>query len=355
VIRWCDVSREGRLVYHGSVWRWYRNGKRRSKEFYLDGIGEGEWASWFPNGRQSSLGFYTHGHKAGTWLYWNEAGRVRAEVTYGVNADQWTQYYPSGKKRATGRAIRSGKIGPWVYWDKKGREKARCDFGNGLPELKSDGCRLIAGELEPVGYSTPRPAVTATEADVTLRIEDESYTFAIPAGWQPRAQQQMPVVLEPQEADEHGTGPELQLHILYKNGRKFTRVVAGELTRLRESVARYGENATQREQMKGGRAATTKQISFRPMVEPDSPLSPVAHSIVHQTVTFIDASDRIVIMAVLECHSLRQMKGAAPALTALLEPLREPPPAPPPVQAQAAEAPPPPVPAAPVNTFRGFD
>ena len=162
VVRYCSISNDGRLLYHGSVWRWYRNGQPEGKEFYILGNAEGEWPSWYENGKPSSLGKFKDGNKTGLWKYWNENGWLETEVIYTQTGNLWTEYYPIGRKKASGKSTASGKIGVWTYWDADGKQKAKCDFGNGLFALPSKSCQFIASKLEPKGYSQPVPVATTT-------------------------------------------------------------------------------------------------------------------------------------------------------------------------------------------------
>jgi hypothetical protein len=39
VVRWCDIERDGRPVYHGPVWRWYPSGELEGKEYWCRTLG----------------------------------------------------------------------------------------------------------------------------------------------------------------------------------------------------------------------------------------------------------------------------------------------------------------------------
>ncbi|SPF40324.1 exported hypothetical protein [Syntrophobacter sp. SbD1] len=82
IVRWCEIERDGRLLYHGPVWRWYRNGQMKGKENYIYGNAEGEWQGWFENGKMSSLGSFRGGNKTGLWKYWYTSGSIKTEATY---------------------------------------------------------------------------------------------------------------------------------------------------------------------------------------------------------------------------------------------------------------------------------
>src|SRR5437868_2041467 len=125
VLRWCDVERNGRPVYHGPVWRWYATGKLEGKEYYVNGDAAGVWPSYYKNGNMSSLGAFENGQKRGLWKYWDKAGRLTTTVSYSDEGNVRTDYYASGQKKSVGVFIQSGKIGKWTYWGQTGNERAR--------------------------------------------------------------------------------------------------------------------------------------------------------------------------------------------------------------------------------------
>ena len=184
VVRWCEIKRGGRLLYHGPVWRWHRNGMLESKAHYVNGNADGDTPSWYQNGQQSSHGTFKDGSKIGLWKYWDEQGRLTTEVTYASAGNLRTDYYPTGNKKATGTFKSSGKIGKWVYWDTTGNEKAQCDFGQGMFKVTSKPCQVIAEELDPAGYSRPLPIGSVGSGSAcSLRLADQRYDFVTPSGW----------------------------------------------------------------------------------------------------------------------------------------------------------------------------
>ncbi len=226
VVRWCEIWKDGRLLYHGSVWRWYRSGQMEGKEFYVYGNAEGEWPSWYENGKPSSLGTFKNGNKTGLWKYWDEAGWLKTEVTYSETGNLLTEYYPTGQKKATGESLRSGKIGVWTYWDARGTEKAKCDFGNGLFALPTKPCQIIANELEPKGFSQPVPVVTTNpDSKAIIAIASQMYQLQIPPGWVADTKvgkdEQAPLVFYPKGGSWRGIEPNIYIRVLYKNGTSF--------------------------------------------------------------------------------------------------------------------------------------
>jgi hypothetical protein len=294
-----------------------------SKEFYVYGNAEGEWPSWYENGKPSSLGTFKNGNKTGFWKYWDEAGWLKTEVTYTEAGNYRTEYYPTGKKKATGKSVRSGKIGAWTYWDGSGKEKAKCDFGSGLFVLPSKSCEIIANELDPEGFSQPIPvAITTPDAEAVITVASQTYHFAIPTGWvaDTRAgeEEQAPLVFYPTGSSWRGTGPNMYIRVLYKGGASFDSMVKDESEDFQQNVAGYTEGATKRGNLQNGKPTLTKTVTYKPLVQTDSPFSIVSDNTIHETISYLDASDEVVVMAVLACHSESQLKESMSALTSLI-------------------------------------
>lgn len=327
VVRWCEIWKDGRLLYHGSVWRWYPSGQMEGKEFYAYGNAEGEWPSWYENGKPSSLGTFKNGNKTGLWKYWDEAGWLKTEVTYTETGNIWTEYYPAGKKKATGKSVRSGKFGLWTYWDSNEKVKAKCDFNEGLFTLPSKACQLIADELEPKGFSKPIPTATAThDSDTVIKIASEAYEFITPTGWvadtKAGKEEQAPLVFYPKGSSWRGTGPNLYIRVLYKGGTSFEKFVKNETDSFQQNVAEYTETPTKRRQLQDGRSSLSKKISYRPLIQTDSPFSIVSDNTIHEAISYIDASDQVIVMVVLACHSKKQLTESTPALVSLTSSFR---------------------------------
>ncbi len=327
VVRWCEISKDGHLLYHGSVWRWYRSGQMESKEFYVYGNAEGEWPSWYENGKPSSLGTFKNGNKTGLWKYWDETGWLKTEVTYTETVNSRIEYYPTGKKKATGKSIQSGKIGAWTYWDISGKEKAKCDFDNGLFVLPSKSCEIIANELEPEGFSQPIPVASTTpNAVAVITVASQIYHFAIPPGWvadtKAGKDEQAPLVFYPKGSTWRGTGPNIYIRMLYKGGASFDSMVKGESEDFQQNVAEYTEGAAKSGKLRNGKTTLTKNVAYKPLIQTDSPFSIISDDTIHETISYLDASDEVVVMAVLACHSESQLKESASALNSLITSFR---------------------------------
>lgn len=327
IIRWCEMEKDGRPLYHGSVWRWHQNHQMESKEFYVHGDAEGEWSSWYENGKPASLGTFKNGRKTGPWKYWDADGWLKEEVTYIASGNLFAAYYPTGHKKSTGQTLLGGKIGLWTYWDADGKEKAQCDFGNGLFSLPSESCQTIAKELEPKGFSLPVPMITTTpDAKAVLSIASETYPFAIPPGWvadtKAGKDENVALALYPTGGSWRGTGPNIYIRVLYKKGASFHSAVEKELHVLEADIAAYTAKTTKRSKVHNGIETLSMTMSYQSLIQTDSIFSIVSKKTMHETINYLDVSKQVIIMVALAGHSKAQRKAATPALMSLLASFR---------------------------------
>jgi MORN repeat protein len=328
VVQWCQISRDGRLLYHGSVWRWYPSGKLQGKEWYVFGNAEGEWPSWYENGKMSSLGTFKDGEKTGNWKYWSESGDLTTEVDYSGSVSRWKEYYPGNRIKATGSTFEGEKFGSWVYWSEGGAEKARCDFGDGLYTLTTADCRVIAGQLPPKGYSRPIPRVSFSGAqEVSVRLAGDTYGIVIPKDWKPDVEaakkEAVTLALVPTGGAWRDSGPSIYVRFLPKNGKSFRSSVALEQKDFEENVADYKKTAERRLALNNFAQALSMTISYKPTVTTDSPFSIVADNTVHEELSYVDISANGYLMAVLSCNSDADLKAASGALDSLLNSLQK--------------------------------
>lgn len=326
-VRWCEIQKNGRPVYHGPVWRWYPNGQLDCKEYYLNGDAAGVWPSYYENGKPSSLGEFRNGSKTGTWKYWNESGYLATEVTYTEDGNQKIEYYPSGRRQAMGTFVSSGKIGSWTYWAEDGSEKAHCDFGKGVFTLQGDGCKLIADELDPKGFSHPVPEATQEPGGhISIRIEKQVYSFNTPAGWQSDVvagkRDELPVVFYPKGKQWRNPGASIYIRICFKDGRSFSQMVADDKQGFQEGVADYHEISQLKGQLSSNRAYVQKSIRYHPLVETDSPFSIVASNVIHEQIAYVDNSEQVVLVIVLTSDTSTNLAESAPAFQEVLRSVR---------------------------------
>ena len=318
VVRWCEESRDGRLLYNGPVWRWHRNGQLESKEYYVHGGAEGETPSWYENGKRSSLGTFKNGRKTGTWKYWAETGQRRTVVDYQETGASVAEYYPSGATKATGTFRTSGKIGSWVYWNENGTVKARCEFGTGLFALPDEGCRLIAAEFKPEGFSRPVPSARLTSGgQAVIQIGSDTTAFQVPRGWtaDPGAGEHddVPLAFYLKGGGWRKPGPNMYVRALFRDGRSFDVTCKEQLDAFEDDLANYQSDTRKASRRADGRQQLTLKISYQPVIATDSPFAITASNVIHERVGFFESSEHVIFMVVLACDTTTQLRKAEAA------------------------------------------
>jgi hypothetical protein len=327
IVRWCEIEGEGRPLYHGPVWRWYRSGKLEGKEYYVNGVAVGVWPSYYENGKRSSVGALEKGHKRGLWKCWDEAGWLKEEVDYSDRGNVCTFYYPSGRKRASGTFTRSGKIGEWISWAENGTEVARCDFGQGLFVLPDKTCQTIADEFSPKGFSPPIPRATK-EADesLSLAVGSEVIRLVAPHGWVPDVkagqEDQAPLVFYPTGKAWRAPGANMYIRVFFRKGRSFAQTVEDDKQGFQEGVAEYKETLNKSGRLANGWPYRLKSITYKPLIHTGSPFSIVAANQFQERVAYLDASGEFALLLVLSADSLQQLQQSIPAFDAILHSLQ---------------------------------
>jgi len=327
VVRWCDVQRNGRPVYHGPLWRWYPSGKLESKEYYVNGDAAGVWPSYYENGRMLSLGAWEDGYKRGLWKYWDDGGHLITEVTYLDDGNLRTDYYASGRKKAVGVFTESGKIAKWTYWDPNGVEKARCDFGQGVFRVSDRACQTIADELNPKGYSPPIPR-GSKDGDGTLAVSVGSrvFKFTAPRGWvadvDKGRREGLPLVFFPEGKEWRGPGANIYIRVCFKGGRSFNKVIKDDKMGFEQGAAEYHERSGKYGRLPAGFEYLLSSIVYKPVIETDSPFSIVASNQIHERVAYLDASDEIVLLLILAADSDRELQQSVPVFQSILQSAR---------------------------------
>jgi MORN repeat variant len=324
VVRWCDIQREGRPVYHGPLWRWYPSGKLEGKEYYINGDAAGVWPSYYENGHMSSLGEWESGHKKGSWKYWDEEGTLKTEVTYSEFDYARTDYYPSGRKKAMGVSTQSGKTGKWTYWDQSGNEKARCDFGRGVFSVSDRACQMIADELDPKGYSLPIPIGDKEDnGRLSVRVDSEAFRFTTPQEWTADVdagrQEELPLVLYPRGKKWKAAGANMYVRVCFKSGRSFEQTTKDNDDDFEQNVEDYREQSHTKGRLPIGRDYVLKSITYKPVIATDSPFSIVATNQIHEKIAYLDVSDKVTLLLVLTADSQAELKKWSPAFQSLLE------------------------------------
>jgi hypothetical protein len=326
VVRWCEIERNGRPVYHGPVWRWYPSGKLDGKEYYVNGDAAGVWPSYYENGHMSSLGAWESGHKRGLWKYWDEEGRLTTEVTYLDAGNLRTDYYASGQKKAAGTFTQSGKVGKWIYWEQTGNEKALCDFGQGMFSVSDGACQIIADELDPKGYSLPIPIGTkAHDGSLSVRVDSQVFKFIAPREWiadvNAGRREDLPLVFYPKGKKWKAAGANMYVRVCFKGDRSFEQAISDDKEDFGQNVAEYQEQSSKNGRLPNGRDYLLRSITYKPVIETDSPFSIVASNRIHEQVAYLDISDKVVLLLVLTADSNQQLRQSMPAFRTLLESL----------------------------------
>jgi hypothetical protein len=327
IVRWCDVERNGRPVYHGPLWRWYPSGKIEGREYYVNGDAAGVWPSYYENGHMSSLGGWESGQKRGLWKYWDKEGRLSTEVTYADEGNLRTDYYATGQKKAVGTFTRSGKVGKWTYWGQNGNEKAHCDFGRGVFAVSGRSCQMIADELDPKGYSPPIPLGTkAEDGSLSVRVDSQVFRLAAPQEWiadvNAGRQEDLPLVFYPKGKTWKAPGASMYVRVCFKSGRSFERVMKDDKEDFEQNVAEYKEQSSKNGRLPIGRDYRVDSITYKPLIETDSPFSIVATNQIHEQVIYLDGSDQVVFLLVLAADSDQQLQQSLPAFHKLLASFR---------------------------------
>lgn len=275
----------------------------------------------------SSLGEFDNGKKRALWKYWDEHGRLKAEVTYGANGNRCVYYYASGQKKAVGAFTPSGKIGQWTYWDQNGKAIAHCDFGEGVFAISGGGCEMIAAELSPKGYSRPIPRGAAgNDGRVSLTVGPQVFEFMVPPGWvadlDSGREDKLPLVFHPKGKKWRDAGANMYLRVFFKNGRSFSQVVKDDEDNFEQSVSDYHEHYTKNGRLPSGFAFILDVVTYKPVIQTDSPFSIVASNQVHDQAAYLDVSNQIVLLLDLTTDTQQEMLHATPAFESILHSAR---------------------------------
>jgi hypothetical protein len=309
------------------VWRWYPSGKLEGKEYYVNGSAAGVWPSYYENGHMSSLGAFENGQKRGLWKYWDDRGRLTTEVTYTDEGNLRTDYYASGKKKAVGVFTQSGKIGKWTYWEQNGNQKARCDFGRGVFGLSDRACQMIADELDPKGYSYPIPMGSkGDDGSLSVSVGSQVFKFSAPQEWvadvNAGRREGLPLVFYPKGKEWKAAGANMYIRVCFKGSRSFEEVIKDDKEDFQQNVAEYREQFSRNGHLSGGREYQLNSITYKPVIETDSPFSIVASNQIHEQVAYLDASDKIVLLLVLTADSDQELRRSIQAFQSILQSVR---------------------------------
>jgi hypothetical protein len=303
IVRWCEVNRDGRVLYHGPLLRWHRSGALASREFYDYGKGTGNWEAWHENGKPSSKGRMEKGSRTGKWTFWHEEGWRKTEVVYGPARNNWVEFFSNGKRHYTGDVLRSQKIGKWIEWNPDGSERRRCDFGEGLFKLESEACKGIADSLVPKGFSRPVPKVSVAAQALTLQVASEKFGFVVPAGWRVEVEavrrDGLAFALIREGGQWRDNAPQMWARILYREGRSFEKNADIAFTDIERNVDKFKGEPAVRFKTERGLDVARQQLAYNTSYGTDSPFAIVTDQVQHESVAIIDLSSNISLMLVL--------------------------------------------------------
>lgn len=303
IVRWCEVTRDGRLLYHGPLLRWHRNDTLASREFYDNGSGTGNWEAWHENGKPSSKGRMEKGARIGLWKFWHEEGWLKTEIVYGPARYSWKEFFSDGKRHYAGDVIRGQKIGLWIEWNRDGSERRRCDFGEGLFRVESASCKGIAESLTPKGFSRPVPKVTVTGSQLTLQVALEKYGVNIPNGWKVLTEEVrrdgLAFALVQGANTWRDKNPQIWARILYREGRTFEDNTEIAFSDIERNVDRFKGDKRVSGKTARGLQVVQQNLAYNTSYGTDSPFAIVTDQVQHESVAIIDLSPNVSLMLVL--------------------------------------------------------
>ncbi|MGP1429791.1 MAG: toxin-antitoxin system YwqK family antitoxin [Fusobacterium sp.] len=116
-----NISKKGFL--NGPVKTYYKNGKLKSKEYYVNN------------------------RKSGIWQYYHENGKLKSEVIFNVLSQDEEAvvktYDEKGIIISSGKVVNSEMVGVWTYYDEMGRKLNSYDLTKGIVTTYSEKGKVI--------------------------------------------------------------------------------------------------------------------------------------------------------------------------------------------------------------------
>jgi hypothetical protein len=315
VKRWCEINKNDRLLYHGSVWKWYQNGQLKSKEFYIAGKAEGQLQVWFNDGTVRTTGQYLKGTKTGLWTYREKPKEIASEVDYAKGGYKNTSFHSNGAKLIQGTFLASGKIGLWVHWASDGTEIARCDFGSGLLSLPSKACRSIAADFEPIGYSQPIPSVeTDKTGRLLVKALSDAVQLTLPTGWSADTStlevEKLAAVVHPQSVSWEEDTLHISVRVLFKKSTSINKVIENDRRILEDNSYGFIRGNRKHSMHEKRRKLISSTIKYQPLLNTDSPFPISSKKTIYGIVSYLDISKSTLLVLALKAPSTNELDNA---------------------------------------------
>lgn len=86
--------------YTGNCNQFFKNGKIKSSQQFIDGLDHGNWKFYYLNGTLETDAYFIEGKRNGKWTYFFENGSVKQVNFYknGIKDSLWSKFNKDGKK-----------------------------------------------------------------------------------------------------------------------------------------------------------------------------------------------------------------------------------------------------------------
>lgn len=143
-IDWSTIGHNDKRVLNGFAIYYYKNGHKKAKRLYVNGVLQSGARWWYDNGELSARGRYVNNKKTGEWIFYDVKGNISHIKNYyygelhGICKQQ--NYY--GELFQEGNYFNGIEIGPEDYWGEhgfgkvEGKVEAMSGDKNALDTLK---------------------------------------------------------------------------------------------------------------------------------------------------------------------------------------------------------------------------
>ena len=114
-----------------------------SKKSFLNG----PIKTYYKNGKLKSKEYYVNNRKSGIWQYYHENGKLKTEVIFNaLSQDEEAvvkTYDEKGIIISSGKVVNSEMVGVWTYYDEMGRKLNTYDLTKGVIVTYSEKGKVI--------------------------------------------------------------------------------------------------------------------------------------------------------------------------------------------------------------------